>query len=1001
MINIKRIISTALSLPLCFGMIIPTVASSNAAAANPFGGIDSSSYTRIDFGSGSNWTWTLVNKIEPSHEYTTYRDQKCVKLGYNDLKVLGTDWRYLDPTGKHVNYCLSGMLNAKDRIPTDHRYAVVTYATDSQSSSDLIIHHYDPENHRTVLTDDISESEGYWVATAPAEVADYFFTRMNFPAALALFTNDTDPGISLYIKELVLFKNKADAKKYADAVPYAYNADYANKPETQYIETEVSYRDFEKETDVSELGLTTAVANNVYQADDEKGTNKRDPQRREVSGIPTIETEENGNRYLRVSKRLGNVHSITIPIASASALEKAGKGKYVLTFDMKAITTEKMYQNFPGSLENNYFYVVDFLKDQIGYRMLLAGASGAQVIGTAPGDLIGFTVPTDGHVVGVHLMPSLDEWHKLYFEFDIENTSTALNIGIFGGNWPIRNADFGIDNIKLTRITKQTADLPAAVPEIPAGPATDIAAEGYTVQGIMLNLDDSRFAYPNRASAAFLTEEDAVKYIDQFVGCHITDLALCVNATFVSMYPSEVWDDGLDAYEKTKNTVAAVWNRYETLGIDPWQLWIDRLWENKVNPWLSFRLNDHHGHLTDDRYLMGDWFRENYALYKRVDYRDDLIYRGDRCPDFNHPVIREKWLAYIEEAVNRYDVYGIELDWLRDPIFTTMGNEMASMDMLTGFHRDIKAIVDKAELKWGHEIKIAVRCARDIQTNVEAGLDIITWCAEDIVDVVIPSAYYMTDTEIPVQTWKKILQAYDVELYPNVTQGYISTRSGDVSTNDVPYVGSQYHTAVATPADIIAGTAASYFAQGADKMYVYNVFGDSADPITAEHKIDTDIVDAPDTNNYARWRMQTTIGSIEKLQTVTRRYFLAYQDYAGYFGTPHTQLPAEVKKADKYDILHFYTGDVEEDDTVTLRLAAENSEMDYSDAMKIFVNGKPATLISRTNGTDRMSFGYYVYTFAVDKSVINNSVMVELTTTDDSKPYSIIYAELVFSKTNG
>lgn len=996
--NGKRTLATLLSAALCLGASVPSVYSADVAqsASDPLSGIDASSYTKLDFGSNADWTWTLVNRVEPMHKYTEYKEQKCVKLEYNDLKSLGTDWRYLEPNGKQVAYCLSGMLPTKKRIPADHKYAVVTYATNSPNSSDLIIHHYDPDNHRTILTDDISESEGYWTATTPAAVADYFFTRMNFPAALALFTNDADSNIDLYIKELVLFKNESDAEKYAAAVPYAYNSDYSSKPETAYTESVVSYRDFENVTNVSELGLTTAVANNVYRAEDEKGTNKRDPQRREVSGIPSVETEENGNKYLRVSKRLGNVHSITIPIASAADLASAGSGKYVLTFDMKAITTEKMYQNFPGSLENNYFYEVDFLKDQIGYRMLLAGASGQQVIGTAPGSLIGFTEPTNGHVAGVHLMPSLDEWHKLYFEFDIENTATALNIGIFGGNWPIRNADFGIDNIKLTRVKKVTSAVLPSKPSVPTGPATDITSEPYEIKGIMLNLDDNRFAHPNRASAAFLTKEDAIEYIDQFIGCHITDLSMCVNATFMSMYPSDVWEDQLDEYEQTKNPQTAVWYRYHSLGIDPWQLWIDRLWENNVNPWFSFRMNDHHAHLTDSTLIIGDWFNENYHLYKRVEHREQ-VYRGDRCPDFTNSIIREKWLAYIEEAVNKYNVYGIELDWLRDPIFTSLGNEMAAMDMLTQFHREIKAVVDAAALKWGHDIKISVRCARDIQTNIEAGLDILAWCEEGIVDVVIPSAYFMTDTEIPVQTWKKILKPYGVELYPNVAQGYISTRSGDYSTSEIPYIGSQYQ-AIATPLDIMAGTAASYFAQGADKMYVFNVFGDSADPITAKHKINTDVVDAPDTNNYARWNMQTTLGSPDKLRTVTRRYFLTYQDYAGYFGTPHSQLPAEVKKAERYAYLHFYTDTPAEDDTVTLRIAVEDSGVDYSQAMKIFVNGKPAVFKSRTNGTELMIHGRYVYTFDVDKSAIGNSAMVELTTRDDSKPYTVIYAELVFEK---
>lgn len=766
---------------------------------------------------------------------------------------------------------------------------------------------------------------------------------------------------------------------------------------TQYTVVEVLNQDFENVGNVSELTIRIDTANNVSIADDAAGTNRRDAQTREIGGIPSIEADESGNKHLRVSRRIANAYGIRMPIISGSDLNESGNGRYVLTFDVKAITTPTLYYNVGGVMHDKYFYEAPFKGEGSGLRFVLSGGVSLNpMICTAPGTFVGLPAATGNRTAGCHIFNVFDQWQSAYCEFDLQDATKGLHLFIWGANWPIQNVDYAIDNIRLYHIKEGGSEVvtPPAEQPVPTGPATNIAGENYEIQGIMFNLDDSRFSEPNKYDAYFLTREDALEYVDQYIDCHITDLAFCVNTQCMSMYPSEVWDDQLDEYAMNQNSQAAVWYRYQSLGIDPWQLWFERCWEKGVNPWISFRMDDIHG-LSADGNITGTWFWENYAEYKRIQHRDDLIYRNDRALDFTHEAVRQKYLAFIEEAVNKYNVYGIELDWMRDVAFTTLGNEMAAMEMLNQFHRDIKAIVDRAEIKWGHEIKIGARVGRDIQTNIELGLDVITWCADGVLDVVIPSAYYMTDTEIPVLTWKKILSAYDVELYPNVSMGYISNKIGTV--DNIPHF-TPSGKMMDEPVEVMMGTAASYYAQGADKVYLYNLFGDSANPITAEHKIDTNTTGAPTINNYARWRMQTTLGSYAKLQTMTRRYVLTYQDMSGFYGTNHTQLPAVVKNVEKYEYIHFTTGNVEADDTVTLHLVPDNAVIDYSQAMKVFVNGKPATYIGRVKGTEYLVRDMYIYKFSVDKSVIDNSVMVEMTTTDAARPYNVMYAELVFAK---
>ena len=533
------------------------------------------------------------------------------------------------------------------------------------------------------------------------------------------------------------------------------------------------------------------------------------------------------------------------------------------------------------------------------------------------------------------------------------------------------------------------------------------------IEGIALNLDDSRFLWPNAYRAKEMTIEDAYIYIDQYIGgdSHVTDLVLTVNTAFMSMFDSEVWEDQQDKYEATedggkpadyKSAQPAVMHRYsKELGVDVWKLWIDYLWKKGVNPWLSYRMADHHSHLSRSP-LTGDFLWDNMDKYARVLHRDNATYRGDRCFDFCFEEVRNKWLAYIEESITKYDVYGIELDWMRDPIFTTLGNEWAASGMLTQFIRDIKAIVTKREAVWGHKILISVRCARDIQSCIDAGFEITKWCAEGLIDWVCPSAYFVTDTEIPVLTWKNILAPYNVKLVPNITQGMFTTIEGSRTGTDIAYYAQTPGGAMNL--ELIAGTAYSYLAQGADKLYIFNIFGDCGHPITEADKRPTDRIyplsmTGSEEDRPTFWKLFCTAGSGEKMAGERRRYTLGYQDYAGLWGAHQSQLPLVIDRAYKYRYIHFYTGDVK-NDKLTLMLGVDD-ERDVSAAMEVFVNGKLAKFVSR----EKYPFPYlkpsaWAYCFDVDASVINGSAVVEFTTKDKEIPYTVVFGEILAEPKN-
>lgn len=744
-------------------------------------------------------------------------------------------------------------------------------------------------------------------------------------------------------------------------------------------------QDFDSVSTVKELSLGSSIEKKCWIASDKSGADKADQMDRVAGGHGSLE-KEGDNQYLRVSDRLGNFMGHTIPLASAAMVEKAGVGKYALQFDIKMIRTDKIWscvldgeanKSYPN-VGRTYFFPVDYSDDAGDIRVSIGGVT---LKGTAPGDVVVTnqvvnTVPTDG------------QWHTFYGEFDLASAS-ALTVNIWGGYYGQNTSDYAIDNIKILRL-----DAPDTMEDLDADAGkTNVSEEGYKLNGLVVNLDDSCFTYGQKGYTSSIGRDEVVAHVKQYVGSHVTDLILTLNTQFMSMRPSEVWDDQIDEYKKTGDAQAQVWAHYDEIGIDPWAVWVECLWDYGINPWMGFRMNDVHGH-DSDGILTGDFFWENLDKYARVRHRDHSTYRGDRAFDYTFEEVREKWLAYIEETVMTYDLYGIEMDWMRDPVFTTYGNELAAMDILTDHVREIRKIVDKAEEKWGHKIQISVRCPRDIQTCYESGFDIMTWCEEGLLDMISPSAYYTTDTEIPVMVWDNILKPYDVVLAPNVTQGEFYIQERNRTGSDFTYythVGGLQNNL-----ETILGTAASYYSQGADKLYVFNV-GVGADTIYESEKVDSDKI-YPINNDAVRWRMLTYAGSEEKVLENTRRYTLTYQDFAGIYGTSDAQLPKKFERINNHRYLQFITGEINDTDKVTLTLAVEEGALPSQKAMEIYVNNVKADYIG--TGTD--DFGYIaavsktakIYNFEVDASVINGAAAVEISTNDNNRPFTVIFAEL-------
>ncbi len=545
----------------------------------------------------------------------------------------------------------------------------------------------------------------------------------------------------------------------------------------------------------------------------------------------------------------------------------------------------------------------------------------------------------------ISLNPTSDEWLK--FETYIELTSKLTRIHICGEAHPIFTQPYCLDNISIEPVDEIPEDVPtvfgtpysaaeveaASLAAKPVYDKYDKAAEdaaGYEIQGIMINQDaDGPFSALIGAS-----EDQIIDFAKSFRETHVTDYILCLNNTLAS-FPSDSWYDVIDKYyEKEENGVAVDYtSRYagpyhifETLESDHFGLMNEGFREVGINTWLSMRVNDLHGHSETVSPLLSD-FHHQHPEVQRVKHPSTQRQYWNAGYDYTYRIIQERLLSLFNDALGRYDVYGIEIDFHRDLYLWYIGGEYNGLDIFNNLMRELRDLVAVYEEKYGHEIKIGVRVDANIETNYVFGLDVMTWVQEDIVDMVcVSNEFDTTNNNTPIRLWKSLLAPYGVELAGCIEQYVKSTKDGTKGENDF-----ESYNAVA----------ANYLSQGADKVYLYNYFLGCKEYITDEDRITTDDNSLSVSAIKQHHNIITTIGSYDKLMTKNRKMITTYPTTFMAWQNSQAQLPQSAFPG-KTIVVNQYVGDIPEGATVTLKFALPSAA--YSkNPPNLLVNGVACT----------------------------------------------------------
>lgn len=327
---------------------------------------------------------------------------------------------------------------------------------------------------------------------------------------------------------------------------------------------------------------------------------------------------------------------------------------------------------------------------------------------------------------------------------------------------------------------------------------------------IYFNQDNQHFyMHP----AADMTEEGVRNLVRYYAKTGTMKAILfCVNLQR-ALFDSNVWErfyniprtgvPGSDIYPDNLK-------RLSERKVDHFAIWLDECKKHDIEGWLTMRMNDCHGLgeavANNQTCWLRHWHSEKWAEhpeFRRAPYRAE---RSWECA-YNYGIeeVRDHHLALVRELFDRFDMFGLELDWMRWGMFFKPGFERESTALMTGFVREVRKLADAAEKKYGHPIRLAHRIPAEPAAAFDSGFDVPAWGREGMADMVTLSSFLCgTNYDPPMAQWRAMLPA---ATKINVYVEQVANAIPGESVNNY---------------DLMLGAAAVAWSAGADGIYLFN-----------------------------------------------------------------------------------------------------------------------------------------------------------------------------------
>lgn len=214
--------------------------------------------------------------------------------------------------------------------------------------------------------------------------------------------------------------------------------------------------------------------------------------------------------------------------------------------------------------------------------------------------------------------------------------------------------------------------------------------------------------------------------------------------------------------------------------------------------------------------------------------------------DYSHPEVRAHRLAIMQEIVEKYEVDGLELNFVRwaKHFPRNKGREKAAI--MTQFVEKIHKMMATAARKRQRRqpLTLGVRIPESIEACWRAGVDIETWVKRGWIDYVVLCTWNNTDPNLPVGEFTRFTKPAGVDTIVVMGNMIGCIYDGPPKILDRPIAMSAKHKSESYQAMLLTaaearGAAANYYAAGADSISFWNVgihFGGEATAAPEQRK---------------------------------------------------------------------------------------------------------------------------------------------------------------------
>ena len=460
---------------------------------------------------------------------------------------------------------------------------------------------------------------------------------------------------------------------------------------------------------------------------------------------------------------------------------------------------------------------------------------------------------------------------------------------------------------------------------------------------IIFNEDPNHFIF-TRACAGIekVTKKDLIDFILQYKDTQITDFMVCICAS-LAWYRSVRTENAIDKYKKwvaegktsdnEKDPVVRctklLVDIYETEGIEMHKLWVDTLRSIGIRPWISVRMNDIHETDREDSFLFSNFYKTHRHM-NRASHRVPANYY-EYGLNYLYEDVRRYYMTLIEEALDTFDMDGLELDWMREIYSVGIGREYEGISVINAFMRDVFARVKEAEKKWGHPIRIGVRLPDTPEKCLRLGFDFFDWVEEGLIDLItVTPRWSSIDNNMPIDIWKKILAGKSVELAAG-----LEILIDAYNRRGRKYLPNTYETAI--------GSACAYHFMGADAIYLFN-YMDGLIP-------SADKDDSLYSNGEIYHKFLCTAGDYDKAAAEPRRHVVTYDDVYAIGASNSKQLPVslagEKGKATSFAAIRIVTGKIQKERQVRVVLGFSKEKPFEIGKITVYLNAKRCVIVGR------------------------------------------------------